>query len=76
MFTNLPSSCIITIFTPSGVKIKTINKNDDTGIAYWDLLNQEGLEIAAGMYLYHVAPDFSDKSLNKFEHVGKFAIIK
>ena len=76
MFTNLPSSCIITIFTPSGVKIKTINKNDDTGIAYWDLLNQEGLEIAAGMYLYHVAPDFQDKSLDKFEHLGKFAIIK
>jgi len=28
------------------------------------------------MYLYHVQPNFSDKSLNKYEHVGKFAVIK
>ena len=62
MFTNLPSSCVISIFTPSGVKVKTINKNDgiDNGMVYWDLLNEEGLEIAAGMYLYHVKPNFLD----------------
>ena len=78
MFTNLPSSCVIHIFTSSGVKVKTIYKNDgiDNGMVYWDLLNKEGLEIAAGMYLYHVAPTFSDKSLNKLEHTGKFAVIK
>ena len=78
MFTNLPSNCVITIFTPSGVKVKTIYKNNgvDNGMVYWDLLNEEGLEIAAGMYLYHVRPDFSDKSLNGLEHTGKFAIIK
>ena len=78
MFTNLPSNCVVTIFTPSGVKVKTIYKNDgiDNGIVYWDLLNQEGLEIAAGMYLYHVTPNFTDKSLNGLEQTGKFAIIK
>ena len=78
MFTNLPSSCVINIFTSSGVKVKTIYKNDgiDNGMVYWDLLNKEGLEIAAGMYLYHVAPTFSDKSLNKLEHTGKVAVIK
>jgi len=78
MFTNLPSDCIISIFTPSGVKVKTINKNDgiDNGIVYWDLLNEEGLEIAAGMYLYHVKPNFVNKSLNGLEHSGKFAVIK
>ena len=77
MFTNLPSNCIITIFTPSGVKVKTIQKNDPIGgMAHWDLLNEEGLEVAAGMYLYHVQPEFSDNSLNQHEHVGKFAVIK
>ncbi len=78
MFTNLPSSCVISIFTPSGVKVKTINKNDgiDNGMVYWDLLNEEGLEIAAGMYLYHVRPNFSDNALNGLEHTGKFAVIK
>ena len=77
MFTNIPLSCTITIFTPSGVKVKTIQKNDNTGgFVHWDLLNEEGLEVAAGMYLYHVQPSFSNVSLNKYEHVGKFAIIK
>ena len=77
MFTNIPSSSIITIFTSSGVKIKTItNNNIDGGIVHWDLLNEEGLEIAAGMYLYHVKSNFADNSLNQHEHVGKFAVIK
>jgi len=77
MFTNVPGNCVITIFTPSGVKVKTINKNDGIqGMVHWDLLSEEGLEIAAGMYLYHIKPNFSNKSLNKYEHMGKFAIIK
>ena len=45
-------------------------------MVYWDLLNEEGLEIAAGMYLYHVRPNFSDNALNGLEHTGKFAVIK
>jgi len=28
------------------------------------------------MYLYHVRPNFLDKSLNGLEHTGKFAVIK
>ena len=32
----------------------------DDGMIHWDLLNEEGLEIAAGMYLYHVKPNFLD----------------
>ena len=41
------------------------------GIVHWDLLSKEGLEIAAGMYFYHIkAVQTSD------EKMGKFAIIK
>ena len=77
MFTNIPSSSIISIFTTSGVKIKTITNNNITGgMVHWDLLNEEGLEIAAGMYIFHVKSTFSDNSLNQHEHVGKFAVIK
>ena len=77
MFTNIPSSSVITIFTSSGVKIKTItNDNISGGMVHWDLLNEEGLEIAAGMYLYHVKSTFTEVSLNQHEHVGKFAVIK
>ena len=45
-------------------------------MVHWDLLNEEGLEIAAGMYLYHVKSTFTEVSLNQHEHVGKFAVIK
>ena len=77
MFTNVPEDCVITIFTPSGVKVKTIRKNNFSGgMVQWDLLNEEGLEIAAGMYLYHIQPSLSNNTLNQYEHVGKFAVIK
>ena len=70
-------NCVITIFTPSGVKVKTIRKNNfGGGMVQWDLLNEEGLEIAAGMYLYHIQPSLSNNTLNQYEHVGKFAVIK
>ena len=73
MFTNIPSQCEIFIFTSSGVKVKTLNVNNSTdqGFTHWDLLNEEGLEIAAGMYIYYV------KSLaSGNQSVGKFAVIK
>ena len=80
MFTNIPSRCQITIFTSSGVKVKTIlvdgNNRLDNGMVHWDLLNEEGLEVAAGMYLYHVRPEFTNEILNSAEMIGKFAIIK
>ena len=80
MFTNIPSQCKITIFTPSGVKVKTIITNNDVGsnvgMVHWDLLNEEGLEVAAGMYLFHLKPNFFDNTLNHKEVIGKFAIIK
>lgn len=73
MFTNLPSRCTIRIFTVSGVLVDVIQVNNsaENGIAHWDLLSRENLEVAAGMYIYHVQSE-----LTKDEKVGKFAIIK
>ena len=73
MFTHLPSMCTIKIFTVSGVLVDVINVNNgyDDGIAYWDLLSNEGLQVAAGMYIYHVQSKITRKS-----KIGKFAIIK
>ena len=83
MFTHIPTECTIKIFTVSGVLVKTIHAPEDglvdfgglgdfsTGAIHWDLLTSEGLEIAAGMYIYHV----KDKRTGK-EKVGKFGIIK
>jgi hypothetical protein len=73
MFTNLPARCDIKIFTVSGVLVDEINVENtaDNGIAHWDLLSNEGLEVAAGMYIFYVkAKETGD------EKMGKFAIIK
>ena len=73
LFTHLPARCTIKIFTVSGVLVDEIDVNNpaDNGIAHWDLLSKEGLEVAAGMYLFYVkAKDTGDVKM------GKFAIIK
>ena len=75
MFTNLPSKCYIEIYTTSGVLVDRIEVNNsiDNGVAYWDLLTNESLEVAAGMYIYYVKSLMFD---NGSEKIGKFAIIK
>lgn len=73
MFTHLPARCDVKIFTVSGVLVDefTVDNSDDNGTAFWNLLTKEGLEIAAGVYIYHVkAKDTGDEKL------GKFSVIK
>jgi len=73
MFTHLPAQCTIKIFTSSGILVDHIDVNNqaDDGIVHWDLLTKEGLEIAAGVYIYYV------KSIRTGdEKLGKFAVVK
>ncbi|MHB2148580.1 fibronectin type III domain-containing protein [Calditrichota bacterium LG25] len=73
MFTHIPAQCTIKIFTVSGVLVDQIDVQNEpsNGIVHWDLKTREGLDVAAGMYIYHV------KSLKTGdEKIGKFAIIK
>lgn len=81
MFTHIPDQCSIKIFTVSGVLVDEIEVDNldmtgpdydpGKGIVHWDLKSKEGLEIAAGMYLYHVKSLKTGK-----EKLGKFAVIK
>ncbi len=73
LFTHLPARCTIKIFTVSGVLVDEldIENSQDNGTAFWDLLSKEGLDIAAGVYVYYVkAKETGD------EKIGKFSIIK
>ena len=68
MFTNIPADCKIMIYTVSGILVDEIEVNNSmtsgenswdlnssaNGTVHWDLRSSEGLEIAAGYYLYHV----------------------
>jgi len=73
LFTHIPAQCEITIFTMSGVLIDRIHVNNtaDNGTVHWDMQTKEGLEIAAGMYIYHVKSTATGE-----EKAGKFAVIK
>jgi hypothetical protein len=71
-FIHLPRECTIKIFTLSGYLVDTIHHRSELedGSESWDLLSRDGLEIAYGIYIYHVdAPGIGEK-------VGKFAVIK
>ena len=71
-FVNLPKECTIRIFTIAGRLVRTLEHSsaEDDGRASWDLRTKDGLEIAHGIYIYHVdAADVGSK-------IGKLAVIK
>ena len=65
---HLPEKCTITVYNLSGDLMRTITKNDNMATAGWDLLTENGLPVASGIYIYVVdAPGFGQK-------IGKMAI--
>jgi hypothetical protein len=71
-FVNLPSPCVIRIFSSSGDLINTPEHNDpNVGVLNWRLTSHVGQTIASGIYLYTV----EDKKSGKVQ-VGKFVVIK
>lgn len=69
-FRNLPQRCTIRIYTITGELVDTIEKDDNTSMASWELLSSEGMRIAYGVYLFHVdVPGVGEK-------IGRFAVIK
>src|SRR5574338_71066 len=71
-FINLPAQCTVRIYTIAGALIKTLTKDSafSDGSLSWNLVTEDGMDAAYGVYLYHVdAPGVG-------EHIGKFALIK
>jgi hypothetical protein len=69
-FRNLPPKCTIRIYTLLGELIQTIEKDDNSSLASWDMLSYESQRIAYGVYIYHIdAGDVGEK-------IGRFAVIK
>ena len=71
-FINLPSECTIKIFTLNGYLVNTIKHQsiNENGTYSWNMLSKDGLELAHGLYIYHV------EAKNIGEFTGKFALIK
>jgi hypothetical protein len=70
-FNHLPDRCTIRIYTVRGDLVNTIEHNStiDDGTENWDLRSKDGLNIAYGVYLFHVDSPYGEK-------IGRFAVIK
>jgi hypothetical protein len=53
-FNNLPPVAKIRIFNLAGQLVRTIDKNDASQFARWDLTNASTFPVASGMYIAHV----------------------
>jgi hypothetical protein len=71
-FRGLPQTCTIRIYTVRGDLVQTLRHDaaDDAGMVPWDLRTKDNLDVAPGLYIFHVdAPGLGTK-------IGKFAVVK
>ena len=70
-FANVPQRCTIRIYTVVGELVDVIEHDStiDDGKAFWNLRTKDNMNIAYGLYLFHVESDHG-------EFIGKFAVIK
>jgi hypothetical protein len=70
-FRSLPANCTIRIYTVRGELVQTLHHDgSNDGYVAWDLRTKDNLDIAPGLYIFHI--DGNDAGT----HTGKFAIIK
>ncbi len=70
-FRNIPVGAVVRIYTVRGELVRTLRQEGSLeGFVAWDLRTQDNLDLAPGLFLFHVdAPGVGT-------HVGKFAVIK
>ncbi|MEM8486284.1 MAG: hypothetical protein AAF564_12100 [Bacteroidota bacterium] len=70
-FANVPQRCTIRIYTLAGELVDTIFHDSalSDGKAFWDLRTKDNMNIAYGLYIFHVESDEGTV-------IGKFAVIK
>jgi hypothetical protein len=70
-FRGIPLDATIRIYTLRGDLVQTLRHDGTTtGMVPWNLRSRDNLEVAPGLYLFHVESEGLD------DFVGKFAIIK
>ncbi len=70
-FRGLTSSCTIRIYNVRGELVETLrNEASLDGYVAWNLRTKDNLDVAPGLYIYHVRTDDAQ------EYTGKFAVIK
>ena len=71
-FTHLPERCKINIYTISGDIVKQI-KHDKGSVEWWNLRSKSDMEVAYGVYLYHVEAEINNTTYSK---TGKILLVR
>jgi len=70
-FRNIAVNATIRIYTVRGDLVQTLHQDgSSSGIVAWNLRTKDNLDVAPGLYIFHVEAPGNDS------HIGKFAIIK
>ncbi len=70
-FRGLPAGAVIRIYTVAGHLVQTLRHDGgNDGFVPWNLRTKDNLDVAPGLFVYHVEADGVDP------FIGKFAIIK
>lgn len=71
-FRGLSEQAIVRIFTVTGELVQTLEHDGDitSGMVAWNMRSKDNLEVAPGLYIYHVEADGAKA------FIGKFAILK
>ncbi len=70
-FRGLPANSAIRIYTVSGALVQTIRHDgSNDGYVAWNLRSKDNMDVAPGLYIYHVDGN------QVGTYIGKFAIIK
>lgn len=68
-FTGLTATCTIRIYNVAGELVQTLEHQDGTSYAFWNLHNMQDQEVAPGLYFFHI--DAGEAG----EKIGKFVVI-
>ena len=73
-FTNVPSTCVVSIYTLDGDLVRQINHDEDplssqASVVVWDLISRNTQAIKTGLYIYTVESSVETQ-------IGKLVIIK
>jgi hypothetical protein len=70
-FRNLPQRCVVKIYTVRGELVQTLRHDGSlNGMVPWNLRTKDNLDVAPGLYIFHV--DGGETG----SYTGKFAIVK
>ncbi len=65
-FCHLPKKATIRIFNLAGVQVRKLEKDDSSQFYRWDLLNENNLQIASGMYVAYIdMPELGETKMLK-----------